>query len=409
MRGADSQPLEVSPKCSVIVKGTELRRVRTEAGLTIRQLAAEARVSTTTISRVESGDRKCLRVETLDAIARALAVPTKALAAGAVPDRQTIDEPRFELFPEKLARIRTARMLRNIDLARSTGLSETHIGRLQWRSHRRSLTQRQAQDIARALGVTPDAFCGGSFVRAPRIARTRMVEVAWEQIRPLRTARGLTQRRLAELCEVGTWTLRKLEFGRQHRIPEDQARCLADALGVPPSRLIKQKRYVTNESRRKDSAHAVLDGAMVKWLRTQQGLTQQQLADRVSFHGSHISRIERGPRVVSMDRVEALAATLGIAPSDLVIEWVPTRSYNIQHKVRLNGQLLRDLRVSEAKTTRQVANMLHLCPSAYTNIELDAVHSTERAIAEKLAETYALTLEDIQSPPIKPPPHFGVG
>ena len=68
-------------------------------------------------------------------------------------------------------------------------------------------------------------------------ARISFVEVNPNRFKELRTARGLSIRKLAEEAGVSTETIYSLEHGRRDFIWPKTARKLADALGVRPENL----------------------------------------------------------------------------------------------------------------------------------------------------------------------------
>jgi len=53
-------------------------------------------------------------------------------------------------------------------------------------------------------------------------------------------------------------------------------------------------------------------------LRTEQGLTLQQVAERASIDTSTVSRLEAGKRRLALDHVPALAAALGVSADELL-------------------------------------------------------------------------------------------
>jgi len=70
-----------------------------------------------------------------------------------------------------------------------------------------------------------------------RHVRIWSVEVNPTRCKELRTARGLSIRKLAEEAGVSTETIYSLEHGRRDFIWPKTARKLADALGVSPDEL----------------------------------------------------------------------------------------------------------------------------------------------------------------------------
>ncbi len=59
-------------------------------------------------------------------------------------------------------------------------------------------------------------------------------------------------------------------------------------------------------------------GANVRALRIQQGLTQEQLAEKCDLHRTYIGAIERGDRNISLKNIVRLADVLEVAPADLL-------------------------------------------------------------------------------------------
>ena len=53
-------------------------------------------------------------------------------------------------------------------------------------------------------------------------------------------------------------------------------------------------------------------GQRVRILRTQAGLTQQELADRAGLQRTHIGRIEGGKYAVNIETLQAIAEALGM-------------------------------------------------------------------------------------------------
>ncbi len=68
------------------------------------------------------------------------------------------------------------------------------------------------------------------------------MEINPTRIRELRTARGLSIRKLAEEAQVSTETIYSLEHGRREFIWPRTARKLAEALGVRPDELTNSQR-----------------------------------------------------------------------------------------------------------------------------------------------------------------------
>jgi len=59
-------------------------------------------------------------------------------------------------------------------------------------------------------------------------------------------------------------------------------------------------------------------GHNIRRLRTQAGLSQEELAYRAKLHRTYISSIERGERNVSIENIFAIAEALKVPPGDLL-------------------------------------------------------------------------------------------
>jgi transcriptional regulator with XRE-family HTH domain len=59
-------------------------------------------------------------------------------------------------------------------------------------------------------------------------------------------------------------------------------------------------------------------GQRVRALRTAQGMSQEEFAQRVGIDRSYMGVIERGGRNLSLEKVVAIAHALGLTPSELL-------------------------------------------------------------------------------------------
>lgn len=63
---------------------------------------------------------------------------------------------------------------------------------------------------------------------------------------------------------------------------------------------------------------ASIFGAMVRQLRSEAGLSQEEFADRCKLHRTYIGSIERGEKNVTLATANKIASALGIALSSLI-------------------------------------------------------------------------------------------
>lgn len=59
-------------------------------------------------------------------------------------------------------------------------------------------------------------------------------------------------------------------------------------------------------------------GTRVRELRREQGLSQEDLADRANLHRTYVGSIERGERNVALLNIHRLASALGVTARDLL-------------------------------------------------------------------------------------------
>lgn len=67
-------------------------------------------------------------------------------------------------------------------------------------------------------------------------------------------------------------------------------------------------------------------GTAVRELRTERGLSQEDLADAAHLHVTYLSGIERGLRNPSLDKLNALAAALQLSTLELIAHADKARS-----------------------------------------------------------------------------------
>lgn len=67
-------------------------------------------------------------------------------------------------------------------------------------------------------------------------------------------------------------------------------------------------------------------GRGLRALRDRTGLSQEAFADVLGIHRTYIGGLERGERNITLQTVERIAASLGVAPLDLLAGSVAERS-----------------------------------------------------------------------------------
>jgi transcriptional regulator with XRE-family HTH domain len=64
-------------------------------------------------------------------------------------------------------------------------------------------------------------------------------------------------------------------------------------------------------------------GAVVRRLRHERGMTQEELADATGLHTNHVGGVERGERNITIATIFALAGALDVTPGALFAEYEP--------------------------------------------------------------------------------------
>lgn len=59
-------------------------------------------------------------------------------------------------------------------------------------------------------------------------------------------------------------------------------------------------------------------GRKLRSLRTEQGISQEELAGRANLHRTYVSSVERGERNVTIETIEKLADALNLQMADLM-------------------------------------------------------------------------------------------
>lgn len=67
-------------------------------------------------------------------------------------------------------------------------------------------------------------------------------------------------------------------------------------------------------------------GKRLQNVRKSHGITQEELAERISVDRNHITRMERGIRVCSIDLLVEMASALGVSTDYLLLGATPTNN-----------------------------------------------------------------------------------
>lgn len=128
-----------------------------------------------------------------------------------------------------------------------------------------------------------------------------------EKIRKTRIEKGLTQKQLADRMGVTQSHVWQYENGLVK--PSDkQIKKFADALGISVNELLSAEE--SNKTENKSKTMTV--GERIREIRQKAGLTQKQLADRMSVTPSHIGQYERGVVHPSNEQIKKFADALNI-------------------------------------------------------------------------------------------------
>lgn len=80
---------------------------------------------------------------------------------------------------------------------------------------------------------------------------------------------------------------------------------------------------MTDGERSSAEARRRVFGERVRSLRLERSLSQERLAELAGVHRTYLSSLELGQRNVGLDNILALAAALGVPPSEL-FTWTTT-------------------------------------------------------------------------------------
>ena len=357
--------------------GDLLRRLRHERRLSRHELAQRAGVSHGSIVHYETG-RSHPNPQRIPHLARALDAPEDELAQLLPPPKETTP------FGRTLRELRVRRGLTQRELAAQTGCDVTVIWR--YESGRGQSAPQKLGAIAAALDVP---------LRQLHALIPELRSPFAELLRSTRTARGLTQKRLARAVGLEEKTIAAYENANIHpgknRLSGLVVR-LAKALDLPPAQIEECL------PRRRRAAAPSLLGQRLRQLRLDRGLHQRELAARCGLHKIAISKYETGKAYPPPDILRTLARKLGVAAREFahLVPPLPTRA-----KPTPFGTELRRLRSQRGLTQKQLATRAGMQASTITTYEARASHPNPDALA---ALARALRVPRKQLAQLLPPP-----
>ena len=106
---------------------------------------------------------------------------------------------------------------------------------------------------------------------------------------------------------------------------------------------------------RKPRAIGEVVGANIRMYRAKLSLTQSQLAEKIGIEPMSLSRIERGVAAPSLERLDLIARSLKVLPSDLLHELAGSAAPKEQALVRLLHRLKPEDAVPLLEIARRLA------------------------------------------------------
>ena len=140
-----------------------------------------------------------------------------------------------------------------------------------------------------------------------------------DKIKYQRKLLGMTQTELGEKLGVKTNAVSKWECGRVEDIPTSKIKAMAQVFNVPPSYLIDENQEPECCTDLINVVDTMTTGKRIKMLRTQLGMSQTELGEKVGVKTSAIYKYENG-LVVNLKRstIDKLAEALGTTGSYLM-------------------------------------------------------------------------------------------
>jgi len=225
--------------------------------------------------------------------------------------------PAAHSVGQEVKRLRNLQGLSQRELARRAALSPAYISEVERGLKAPTLTA--LRQLASGLNVTteallvtapvdplPEPSAPDSTNAADSTARATEGGLSWgDRLRLVRSARGKSLAETAQRAGISVGYLADIERGR-----------------VKPSLEALRKLAVALEFSVAALYHSgdVVLAAKLRQLRSDLGLSQDQLARRVGVSPSLVGQLEQGRALPSLDTLERLADALGVSPCYLIIE-----------------------------------------------------------------------------------------
>ena len=274
--------------------GNELRRRRTERGLTQRELAGRVGISAVSIVGYEDGSVHP-KHHVVAALAKALGVPRRRFEELLPAERPTTAVGR------KIRQLRKQRGLTQRQLSLRVGCSQPIIG--SYELGRKRLDPERLAAFAKALAVPKKQLAA---LVPPAPIRPGPTPFGRE-LRRGRAERGCSREELARRVGVCRESIARYESGLTHPDLSVLA-TLADALGIARGRLERLQRLEPG---------TVELGKKLQRLRERRKLTRRQLAERLGWGQLTVMSYELGRLRLEPVELALLARVLGVPQKQL--------------------------------------------------------------------------------------------
>ena len=167
-------------------------------------------------------------------------------------------------------------------------------------------------------------------------------------LRHLRRRIGFSLQKAAALIGKSSGWLSEVENGcGTCRISEDEFNRLVDLLGGSGDRH-QFKTWIAAQRNQELRSNRVFDGAVLKHIRVNEGISLKEAAAKLGISKSYLSRLENGACPVSIERRDEMMRAYGYAPSSFKnLSTDPVRSKAVPSRFKFEI-LLQNLSAEEA-------------------------------------------------------------